>query len=194
MVSDTASRKMTILKKDLTSIVLSLEHSQLIEVLSMLVKQKPECAARIHDLALQALHQIKETDVAEAVYHDLCRLTEDDYYEQVNRFNGGSYVDPYDLPYEMIVNEVSPYTLKIQDFRTRKLFREESVYVIGVLNGLYLYDADASRWFSDYLEDFPYSIASTIYASWISCHPDEASRLFVSARLHELCPDWDFQH
>ncbi len=194
MVSDTASRKVTKVKKDLTSIVLTLERPQLIEVLSRLVKQQPECAARVHDLSLQVLRQIQDTDVAEDAFRDLCRLSEDDYYEQVNRFNGGSYVDPYDLPYEMIEKELAPYTCRIQEFRSGKLFHEETAYVIGVLSALYQYDGDASRWFSDYVEECPFSIASAIYASWMSCHTDETSRQSFSARLSELCPDWHLQH
>lgn len=194
MVSDAASRGKAGVKRDLVSTVLSLDRSQLVEVLSLLAKQDRECAVRLHELTVQVLRQVQDTDVAKTVYRDLCLLSEDDYYEQANRFNGGSYVDPYDLPYEMMEKELAPHTQRIQEFRFGKLFHEETAYVIGVLTGLYQYDSDSSRWFSDYVEECPFSIATQIYASWMSFHTDEASRSSFSTRVRELCPDWDFLH
>ena len=88
--------------------------------------------------------------------------------------NRDGYTDPGDAAFEMIEEIIEPHLKKMERLRSIGMFDEEMRYCMGVLSGLYMFEAESTTEFNEWAMDIPGELMNEILTKWkSSCRSPE---------------------
>jgi hypothetical protein len=122
-------------------------------------------AKEINDLATATLKNVDADDIAEEIYSDLNCLDEDELYSRSGRTSHG-YVEPFEAADEMMEDAVAPYIRKMAEYAKMKMWKEEKIYIIGIIRGLLKYHKEGNSYFLEYCPDTMTELAEHYMKEW----------------------------
>ncbi len=166
----------------------SIQPNEAMQILHRLAED-PTTRNRIEDLAIECLSSVDVEDVADRVYEELDMIDVHDLWESSGATRHG-YVEVTDRAGEMFDEALEPMRDEMERYRGLSMRREETVVLMGMLKGLYDYEAESTSEFKDWATDAPRDRFSNLLKVWQEgCdYPDE--RREVEDFLRKEVPGW----
>lgn len=131
-------------------------------------------------------------DVDEVAQDVLFTLDSIDAHELWDRSgpNRDGYSSPDEMAMEMVEEQLSPFLDQIENYHRLEMNIEETLYCMGVLKGLYLYEKGGNSEFREWATDIPGECFGIVLTTWRRRERNGKRKRDMDDFLREACPDW----
>ncbi|MCF7946121.1 MAG: hypothetical protein K9L24_04650 [Spirochaetia bacterium] len=191
--------------KKVTTLLNVLSGTQAKQILSFLAKQNPDIQSSIIKEAEKILKTVNPLEVANAVFHKLNSISQDDFFAEYSARNQLYYQHEVEVAYDMFCSAFAPHNQKIDDFHHLGFHEEEFTYLKGTIWGLYIFQNRATTDFYNYVQDQPFNFTDDLITDWKNRHPDNSDGQDTLKKTNKYkydkdltdfianyCPNWDF--
>lgn len=139
--------------------------------------------------AHNVLQDIDLEEIAKEVFFSLDLLEVETLWDNSGPTRDG-YVDPGDMAYEMIEDELRPFQKQIWTYLDQGMEQEAKTCCLGVLLGIYRYDHESSSEFKDWAVDIPSNCFARLLDDWREKCKNPALHAELADFISEDCPKW----
>ena len=171
MVDDKKKRKPHDGDKNQSQYLNALSRESAVGILVALCRES-DLSDRIVAMAKATVSRVDSDKIAVDVYNRLNSIRVEDLWDNSGRTRYG-YNDPTDVAYEMLDDQISVFTMKMNQFRDLGMYEQEKEYCKGILAGVLKYGIEGRNEFRDWAPDDPFTIADDIIDDWKENHSED---------------------
>lgn len=155
-------------------------------ILKALAREDRGLAARIVEIATAYLGEIDPGEVAFELYDELNTLRVEEVWDRAGPTRQG-YVDPGEAAGQMVKETIEPYLEEIKKYQALGMNAQANRICMGLLLGLYKFEAESTSEFKDWAPDAPGIFAEQVVEVWKAGSPGrvdvKALRTFIGEAL-----------
>lgn len=144
---------------------------------------------RVQQTAIQLISSVDLEETANDLFSELESLEVEDLWDQSGSTRHG-YVEPIDMAYEMMEDVLEPFLAQLKKYRSLKMLREEKIYCMGILKGLYLFDQESSTQFSEWAVDIARDVFDDLLIDWKKSCKNRILLNDMKKFVQTNCPEW----
>ncbi len=162
----------------------SLDLTRRYRILSALIPQYPEIAARAEELAEEILLDVDTEDIAGSLADELDGPDIEEVWDSSGRTRDG-YVDPSERAYEMLEEIIDPYIDEMMDYLKRDMKDQSRDYCAAILLGIHKFETEYSSSLLEEVPDFCNDMSQYVREKWEESVEDEERVKLLSGFLEE---------
>jgi hypothetical protein len=139
--------------------------------------------------ARQLLGEVDLDKIADDVLSVLDSIDVHDCWDRAGSSHDG-YTSPEDAAVELLEEALQPFVDQVGRYRDLGLSKEETVYCMGTILGLYRYEQESRSEFREWSVDIPIECAGDLLAQWRKRRRDSASSIAMDEFIQDRCPNW----
>ncbi len=148
-----------------SSVLEELSPSQGLEILKRLANEDANISKRANVLAREYLSEIDPDVIADEVFLSLNGIEVEDVWQNSGSTRYG-YIDPYELASDMFEEALEPYLEEMRKCHKLSLYREAKLHCMGILEGIYRFEVEATSEFQDWVTDVPQNNFEQVLEEW----------------------------
>lgn len=162
----------------------SLDLTRRYRILSGLIRQYPEIAARAEELAEEILLDVDTEDIAGSLTDELDGPDIEEVWDRSGRTRDG-YVDPSERAYEMPEEIIDPYIDEMMDYLKQDMKDQSRDYCAGILPGIHIFGTEYSSSLLEEAPDFCYNMSQYVREKWEKSVEDKEPVKLLSGFLEK---------
>jgi hypothetical protein len=162
--------------------------NEALEIIRRLAKTDKVLKEKIVELAENLIRAVDVDEVCECVFDALDCIDVHELWDRAGP-NRDGYTSPEEMSFEMFEEAIAPYIKEMHRLFDLKMHREAKLYCMGILKGIYQYEADSGSKFKDWATDIPGETFGSILRSW-GKNSKIKDKNEMKNYIHEECPDW----
>ena len=139
--------------------------------------------------ARNVLREIDLDQTADDVFFALDSIDVHDCWDRAGSSRDG-YTSPDEAAVELIEEELQPFFDQVGRYHELGMSKEEAVYCMAVILGIYRYQHESKSEFRDWSVDIPIACAGDLLTQWRNRGQDSASTTAMDEFIRDRCPNW----
>jgi hypothetical protein len=139
-------------------------------VLRDMLGKDPDLMKKAYEIAVKVAGDVDADVIMDRVFRRLDMLDLDDLSGRAGRTRHG-YVEPTDAAWELFEEALDPFIHEMKRNQERGLLAAGKAHCIGIIKGLWMYEAGSSSDFSGWVVDAPGEYVGTVVDEWKKGNP-----------------------
>jgi len=150
----------------------SLNADEVSRVLRELLNKSLALLTKAYDITKMVAGDVDADGIAGDIFCELDALDLDDLSGRAGRTQYG-YKEPHEAAWEIFEEVLNPYIYEMKKNQQRALPAIAKIYCIGIIKGLWEYEAESSSNFKDWVTDAPGEYVDTVVEEWKKGNPGD---------------------
>ena len=165
-----------------TDILDSINSSDAMKILRILMERNKELKTEIRKIALEILSDANPEEIAVDVMQALDCIEVEELWDRSGSKRYG-YIDPSEESWVMFEEALIPFLNTMTKYQKIGLTNEAKAYCVGIILGIQGFEADSHSEFKDWAVDAPQHFIEEVFEKWKSGNPCEGDVIQVRAIL-----------
>jgi hypothetical protein len=170
-------------------LIKKLTPEQALEVIVRLSDKRGRIGEAVLTEARNVLCEMDVDETADDVFVALDSIDVQDCWDKAGRSRDG-YTSPEEAAAELVEVELQPFYDQVGRYHELGMIKEEVLYCMGVVLGLYRYEHESKSEFKQWSVDIAIDCAGDLLSQWRERGQDPASASAMKEFVRDRCPNW----
>jgi hypothetical protein len=170
-------------------ILTQLTPDQALEVVRRLHNRDGNIQRAVLEEARNVLEAVDRDEIAEEVFLVLDLIDVQDLWDASGASRDG-YISPDEAAVEMMENELEPFFDQVRRYHKLRMFPQEHIYCMGVLQGIYRFGQESETEFKEWAVDVPQECFGGLLNEWRKGCQSSIATTEMDEFIRDSCPNW----